>query len=73
MVACPYCGNTLAVQPDGLDPTGKSAKLADYPTRFSIGATGALHGKPYRILGRVRFQTTRATGTSGTWNSTMAR
>ena len=56
MVVCPYCGNTLAVQPDGLDPTGKSAKLADYPTRFSIGATGALHGKPYRILGRVRFQ-----------------
>ena len=56
MVVCPYCGNTLAVQPDGLDPTGKSAKLADYPTRFRIGATGTLRGDPYRILGRVRFQ-----------------
>ena len=56
MVVCPFCGNTLAVQADGLDPTGKSAKLADYPTRFQVGATGLLHGKPYRILGRVRFQ-----------------
>lgn len=57
MVVCSYCGNTLAVRNDRLDPTGKTAALVDYPTRFSVGATGKLRGKPFRILGRVRLET----------------
>jgi hypothetical protein len=56
MIVCGYCGNTLAVEDTGLDPTGKSAKLAETPTRFRVGATGSLRGSPYRILGRVRYQ-----------------
>jgi hypothetical protein len=56
MVVCGYCGNTLSVQNDRLDPTGKTAALVDYPTRFSVGAIGKLRGKPFRILGRVRFE-----------------
>ncbi|MCS6859238.1 MAG: DUF4178 domain-containing protein [Abditibacteriales bacterium] len=56
MVVCSYCGNTLAVRNDRLDPTGKTAALVDYPTRFRVGATGKLRGKPFRILGRVRFE-----------------
>ena len=45
--------NVLVTKPP---KTAIPAKLADYPTRFRIGATGTLRGDPYRILGRVRFQ-----------------
>ena len=55
MVVCGFCGNTLAVGENGLDPTGKTAKLAQTPTRFSVGATGSLRGMHYRVLGRVRY------------------
>jgi hypothetical protein len=57
MVVCAHCGNTLAVENDRLDPTGKSAALADLPTRFQVGQRGAVRGRPFRILGRVRFTT----------------
>lgn len=56
MVVCAYCGNTLAVQNDRLDPTGKTAALVDYPTRFAVNMTGRLRGRPFRVLGRVRFE-----------------
>lgn len=56
MVVCPYCGSTLAVENDRLDPTGKTAALVDYPTRFRVGQTGRLQGRAFRILGRVRFE-----------------
>jgi uncharacterized protein DUF4178 len=56
MVVCGYCGSTLAVQNDRLDPTGKTAALADYPTRFAVGQTGRLRERPFRVLGRVRFE-----------------
>ena len=56
MVVCGYCGNTLAVENDRLDPTGKAAALVDYPTRFRIGQTGKLRSSPFRILGRVRLE-----------------
>jgi hypothetical protein len=57
MVVCGHCGSTLAVHDDRLDPTGKSAALAELPTRFRVGAQGAVRGRPFRILGRVRFTT----------------
>ena len=57
MVVCAHCGNTLAVHDDRLDPTGKSAALADLRTRFRVGQQGAVRGRPFRILGRVRFAT----------------
>jgi ribosomal protein S27AE len=57
MVVCGHCGSTLAVQNDRLDPTGKSAALADLPTRFRVGQEGAVRGRPFRVLGRVRFTT----------------
>src|SRR5436305_12125276 len=56
MVVCGYCGNTLAVENDRLDPTGKTAALVDYPTRFKVGQTGHLCGKGFHILGRVRLE-----------------
>jgi hypothetical protein len=57
MVVCAHCGNTLAVENDRLDPTGKSAALVELPTRFRVGQHGAVRGQPFRILGRVRFMT----------------
>lgn len=56
VIVCPYCGNTLAVEDRRLDPTGKTAALVNYPTRFAVGKTGHLRGQPYRVLGRVRYQ-----------------
>lgn len=57
MVVCDHCESTLAVHDDRLDPTGKTAALADLPTRFRVGQQGAVRGRPFRILGRVRFTT----------------
>jgi len=54
-VVCAYCGSTLAVEDDRLDPTGKTAKLAQTPTRFFLGARCTLRGRHCQILGRVRF------------------
>lgn len=56
MVVCGYCGNSLAVENNRLDPTGKAAALVDYPTRFRVGQTGTLRGAAFRILGRVRLE-----------------
>ena len=55
MVACHYCGTTSEVTDHGLDPTGKTAKLVDLPTRFRVGQSGKLRGRPFRVLGRVRY------------------
>src|SRR5688572_26054085 len=56
MVVCGYCGSTLAVENDRLDPTGRTAALVDYPTRFAVGKSGRLRGRPFQVLGRVRFE-----------------
>jgi len=55
MVACQYCDTTSEVTDHGLDPTGKSAKLAPLPTRFRVGQRGRLRGRPFEVLGRVRY------------------
>jgi hypothetical protein len=55
MVACPYCATTSEITDTGLDPTGKSAKLAPLPTRFRVGQRGTLRGRPFQVLGRVRY------------------
>jgi ribosomal protein S27AE len=57
MVVCGHCGSTLAVHDDRLDPTGKTAALAELPTCFRVGARGAIRGRPFQILGRVRLTT----------------
>jgi hypothetical protein len=55
MVACKYCETVSEVTDEGLDPTGKTAKLAPLPTRFSVGLKGRLRGRPFEVLGRVRY------------------
>lgn len=55
-VTCEYCRTVSAVTATGLDPTGETARLTPLPTRFSVGASGRLRGRPFRILGRVRYR-----------------
>ena len=55
MVACQYCQTVSEITDAGLDPTGKTAKLAPLPTRFRVGQSGTLRGRPFEVLGRVRY------------------
>jgi hypothetical protein len=53
---CSYCGQSLSVRDTGVDPTGKLAKLADVPSRLSVGAQGKVKGQGFHTLGRLRYQ-----------------
>lgn len=55
VVVCEYCSSTLLVKDEGLDPTGKKAKIADYPTRFAVGKAGEIRGRGFKVFGRVRY------------------
>ena len=56
LVVCPYCGASLYIHDTGVDLTGKTAKLAQYPSRLALGAHGQIRGRGFRVLGRVRYQ-----------------
>ncbi len=56
MVICPYCGQTCLVSAAGLDPTGQTGTLADFPSMLAIGAKGTLRGEPFHVLGRLRYK-----------------
>jgi uncharacterized protein DUF4178 len=56
LLTCRFCGQSLYVRDSGVDPTGKTAKLADFPSRLSVGAQGKLKGRGFKTLGRVRYQ-----------------
>ena len=55
-LVCTYCGASLYVRDSGIDVTGKTAQLAEYPSRFSIGARGQVRGRGFRVLGRIRYK-----------------
>lgn len=55
MVACQYCQTVSELTDSGLDPTGKTAKLAPLPTRFRVGQSGTFRGRAFQVLGRVRY------------------
>ena len=55
LIVCPYCGQSLFVHDSGVDPTGQTAKLVDLPSRLAVGRPGAVQGRAFRVLGRVRF------------------
>jgi hypothetical protein len=55
-VTCRFCGtNYLVSGSQGLDPTGQSATLADYPSRVNVGMRGEIRGRGFRVLGRIRY------------------
>jgi hypothetical protein len=41
---------------DGLDPTGKHPKLAEFPSIFTVGCRGTILGKPFIAHGRLRYK-----------------
>jgi hypothetical protein len=55
-VVCNYCGQSLYVHDTGVDLAGKTAKLAEYPSRLSVGARGQIKGRGFQVLGRIRYQ-----------------
>ncbi|MBI4758805.1 MAG: DUF4178 domain-containing protein [Chloroflexi bacterium] len=55
LVVCQYCGQTLYIHDDAVDPTGKTAKLVDYGSRLALGKAGAVRGRRFKALGRVRY------------------
>ena len=62
-VTCIYCGASYVVSGGSdLSPNGKGVKLADYPSRLSIGARGKIQGRDFHVIGRVRY-----TYDSGFW------
>ncbi|HNR89585.1 MAG TPA: DUF4178 domain-containing protein [Spirochaetota bacterium] len=56
VVVCDYCGTHHKVTVDGLDPTGKHPKLADFPSLFQVGSRGTILGKPFTAQGRLRYK-----------------
>ncbi|HMA37173.1 MAG TPA: DUF4178 domain-containing protein, partial [Chloroflexia bacterium] len=70
LVVCPFCGSSLYIHDTGVDITGKTAKLAQYPSRLAIGATGQIQGRAFRALGRIRYQ--YAGGFWDEWNLQFA-
>ena len=40
---------------ENLDPAGKGASLADYPSRLSPGISGKIRGRGFKALGRIRY------------------
>ena len=55
-LVCNYCGASLFVNDTSVDISGQSAKIAEYPSRFSIGANGKVNGRGFRVLGHVRYK-----------------
>lgn len=55
-VTCQFCGTAYIVSgSDGLDQAGKTASLADYPSRVRVGTQGEIKGRSFTVLGRVRY------------------
>jgi len=55
LVTCDFCQSVSILKDDGLDPTGQRAKLSALPTMFYVDALGALAGREFRVLGRLRY------------------
>ncbi len=56
VLVCNYCGCHLKIEGNTLGLAGEFPKLAEYPSIFSVGATGKILDKPMRVLGRMRYK-----------------
>lgn len=55
-ITCEFCGSAYVVSgSDNLSEAGKTASLADYPSRLSVGTQGVIQGRGFTVLGRVRY------------------
>lgn len=55
-VSCEFCGASYLISgSEGLQARGQGIKLADYPSRLSVGQGGTIRGRNFTVLGRVRY------------------
>lgn len=55
-VTCGFCGTAYMVSGDStLDTTGKTAALANYPSRLKVYSKGTIRGRGFTVLGRIRY------------------
>ncbi len=55
VIVCQYCGTHSTVGETSLEAGEKHAKLADFPSIFSVGTEGSILDKSFRALGRIRY------------------
>lgn len=63
VVACEFCGSVSLYDGAHLDPTGRTAGLAELPSALYLDATGTLAERPFRVLGRLLLEYD-----GGVWN-----
>lgn len=63
VVACEFCGTVSLYDGAHLDPTGRTAGLADLPSPLYLDATGTIAERPFRVLGRLLLEYD-----GGVWN-----
>lgn len=56
LVVCQFCGQTSHIRDDGIDPTGKVAKLTEYISRLQVGKAATVGGRKCQVIGRVRYR-----------------
>lgn len=54
-MVCPYCDTSNLIEDQGVNPAGKVAKLSEAPSIFSVGRTGTMKGRDFKVLGRLRY------------------
>ncbi len=55
VVACEFCGHVALYDGVRLDPTGRTAGLADLPSPLYLDAAGRIEGHPFRAAGRLLY------------------
>ncbi len=55
MAVCGHCGNTIWWDAQAIHSAGKRSILPEGFTRLYTGATGAIQGRRFVVLGRVRY------------------
>jgi hypothetical protein len=60
LINCEFCDHVILIHDKGLDPTGRTSQLAEFPSILYVDATGKLNGKPFQVVGRIRYQSETA-------------
>jgi len=63
MIVCDYCQTTIYWDAEGAAHMGSRSVLPEGDTRLFAGAAGRLAGKPFQVVGHVRYQHER-----GSWD-----
>jgi len=56
IVVCGFCGQTSYLTGNSFEAKGDKVKLSDYGSKFSVGVTGFVINKKFKVLGRIRYK-----------------